>query len=91
LENSTLKGLEIGINGGQLVSERKRNIVVDTMGYIICLFIHAANIYGGRAGMKLLDKVFEKYQLKKIFVDGIYRGEERAFALLLETPFGKRI
>jgi putative transposase len=36
------KGLEVG----KLVKGRKRSIVVDTMGYVICVFVHAANIYG---------------------------------------------
>jgi hypothetical protein len=40
------KGLEVGIDGGKLVKGRKRSIVVDTMGYVICVFVHAANIYG---------------------------------------------
>jgi putative transposase len=40
------KGLDIGTDGGKLVRGRKRSIVVDTMGYVICVFVHAANIYG---------------------------------------------
>ena len=36
----------MGIDGGKLVKGRKRSIVVDTMGYVICVFVHAANIYG---------------------------------------------
>jgi len=36
----------VGIDGGKLVKGRKRSIVVDTMGYVICVFVHAANIYG---------------------------------------------
>ncbi len=69
------KGLEVGFDGGKLVRGRKRSIVVDTMGYVICVLVHAANIYDGKAGMILLDKVFKKYQLKKIFADNTYRGE----------------
>jgi len=30
------KGLEVGFEGGKLVRGRKRSIVVDTMGYVIC-------------------------------------------------------
>jgi putative transposase len=40
------KGLEVGFEGGKLVRGRKRSIVVDTMGYVICVLVHAANIYG---------------------------------------------
>jgi putative transposase len=40
------RGLEVGIDGGKLVKGRKRSIVVDTMGYVICVFVYAANIYG---------------------------------------------
>ena len=36
----------MGIDDGKLVKGRKRSIVVDTMGYVICVFVHAANIYG---------------------------------------------
>jgi putative transposase len=68
------KGLEVGIDGGKLVKGRKRSIIVDTMGYVICVFVHAANIYDGKAGKILLDKVFKKYHLKKVFADNTYRG-----------------
>jgi len=81
------KGLEVGIDGGKLVKGRKRSIVVDTMGYVICVFVHAANIYGCGAThqMEKQEKFYLiKYlkispwcvapHLKKVFADNTYRG-----------------
>lgn len=68
------KGNEIGFDGGKLTNGRKRSILTDTMGYLICVHVHAASLYDGHAGMILLDKAFKKFHLKKIWADKTYRG-----------------
>ena len=68
------KGNDVGVDGGKKVNGRKRSIIVDTMGYLISVFVHPANMYDGNAGVRLLEKVFKKYKLKKIWADNTYRG-----------------
>lgn len=45
------------------------------MGYLIKVYVHAADMNDGQAGKKLLDMLPEKVKLKKIWADGTYRGE----------------
>jgi hypothetical protein len=44
-KNRFSKRLELGIDEGKLMEGRKQSIVVDTIGYVICVFVYAANIY----------------------------------------------
>lgn len=67
---------EVGYDGGKKIKGRKRHIVVDTMGLILCIVIHAANIHDSRAAKDVFTNL--KYRclsgLKLIFADGGYRG-----------------
>lgn len=84
MDTQSVKGtpesaLESGFDGGKLVKGRKRHIVVDTMGYILIVRVHAANIYDGRAAREVLNRLFSLVNtVKKIWADGTYRGEELA-------------
>ncbi len=84
IDTQSVKGtpesaLESGFDGGKLVKGRKRHIVVDTMGYILIVMVHAANIYDGRAAREVLNRLFSLVStVKKIWADGTYRGEELA-------------
>ncbi len=84
MDTQSVKGtpesaLESGFDGGKLVQGRKRHIVVDTMGYILIVRVHAANIYDGRAAREVLNRLFSLVNtVKKIWADGTYRGEELA-------------
>lgn len=42
-----------GFDGGKLVQGRKRHILVDTMGCLIFVRVHAANIYDGQAAQSV--------------------------------------
>jgi putative transposase len=69
------------------VNGRKRHILVDTMGTLLKVLAHAANI-GERAGAeKLLLKVPNKLwtRLEKILVDGGYEGVD--FRAWVEETF----
>ena len=84
IDTQSVKGtpesaLESGFDGGKLVKGRKRHIVVDTMGYILIVMVHAANIYDGRAAREVLSRLFSLMNtVKKIWADGTYMGEELA-------------
>ena len=82
IDTQTVKGTqesgkESGFDGGKLIKGRKRHIIVDTMGYVLIVLVHAANLYDGHAARKVLTALFSKMDtVKKIWADGAYKGEE---------------
>ncbi len=68
---------EIGYDGGKKIKGRKRHIVVDTLGLILSVVIHSANIHDSKAAEGVLKELKDKYLngIVKIFADGGYRGE----------------
>ena len=74
---TTEAGGERGYDAGKKIKGRKRHIVVDTLGFLIEVAVHAANIQD-RDGAKLVfAKLSEdsKHCLQKIWADGGYRGQ----------------
>jgi putative transposase len=68
---------EIGYDGGKKVKGRKRHIVVDTMGLILTVVIHAANVHDSVAAKEVFRRLSDKYLtgLQLIFADGGYLGD----------------
>jgi putative transposase len=57
------------------VKGRKRHILVDTLGLIITLVVHAADIQDPAGGKQVLSKLGRRcMRLKLIWADGGYRG-----------------
>ena len=82
IDSQSVKGtpesyVESGFDGGKLIKGRKRHIIVDTMGYLLVVMVHAANIFDGTAARKVIEKLF--LCLKSIIVmwsDSAYSGAE---------------
>ena len=84
---TTEAGGEHGFDGGKKINGRKRHILVDTMGNLLKVLAHAANI-GERAGAEaLLLKVPHPLwnRLEKILADGGYEGAD--FQTWVEQTF----
>lgn len=68
-----------GFDGGKLVSGRKRNLLVDTLGLVVLAQVTAANVQDVHAGKQLFSAVAQKpdlvLRLQKIFADGGFQGE----------------
>jgi putative transposase len=65
-----------GYDAGKKVKGRKRYIMVDTLGMIICLSFLEANIQDRDGAKILLFKIKDKMpRLIKIFADAAYRGK----------------
>ena len=67
-----------------MITGRKRHIVVDTLGLVLAVVVHAANIQD-RAGAKLvLARLAGRFpRLVKIWADGAYSGGLIAWTLSL--------
>jgi putative transposase len=66
---------EKGYDAGKKVSGRKRHIVTDTMGFVLAIVIHSADIQDRVGARLVLKELRYKYPLmKKILADGGYTG-----------------
>jgi putative transposase len=76
---SSISGHQRGVDGNKKIKGSKRHIIVDTMGLIICLSVHAANIHDSKGAKEVFEKLYEirhdHERLQKIFADGAYEGE----------------
>lgn len=83
-------GEDRGYDGFKKVRGRKRHIMVDTLGNIHSLRVHAANLADSKQGHTLYDLCPKKklYGIKMIFADLGYRGEfvEKTKTLLGFNP-----
>jgi len=60
---------------GKKVKGRKRHIVVDIMGNVLAIVVHAANIHDTKAGIRPAVIAYEKYTtIQKFCGDEGYRG-----------------
>lgn len=72
-----------GFDGGKQIKGRKRFILTDTLGLVLCVLVCAANISEKEGAKALLAKAKIQPQtinlcngIKKVWVDGGYRGED---------------
>ena len=56
-----------GFDGGKKIKGRKRHIAVDTLGNLLSVVVHAANIHDTKAGIFVAKKAFETYPSLKGF------------------------
>jgi len=65
-----------GYDAGKKVSGRKRHIVVDTMGWLLCVIVHVASLQDRDGARLLLEKLKNLFPaLKVVFADGGYAGK----------------
>ena len=82
IDSQSVKGtpesyVESGFDGGKLVKGRKRHIVVDTIGCLIVVWVHAANVFDGTAARQVITNLFLLlHSVKIIWADSAYAGAE---------------
>jgi putative transposase len=86
LDSQSVKTTQVagvrGFDGGKLITGRKRHVLVDTMGLLLAVVVTAASV-SDPAGARLL---FARLggackKLRKVWVDGTYRGTLVAWAV----------
>ena len=59
---------------GEKTKGRKRHIVTDTMGNLLCIHVHAANIHDTKGGVYTFEKALYRYPtIQAGCADGGYR------------------
>lgn len=77
VKTTEVGGPERGFDSGKRVKGRKRHLLVDTLGLLLVVVVTAASVSdqaGAREVLKRLRGTCKK--LRKIWVDGTYRGAE---------------
>ncbi|MBO0780864.1 MAG: IS5 family transposase [Ktedonobacteraceae bacterium] len=79
LDSQSVKTTEIassrGYDAGKKVKGRKRHILVDTMGLLLIVVVHAASIQDRDGAKLMLAKAGHLTRLTHIWADGAYAGE----------------
>ena len=78
-----------GYDGGKKVNGRKRHILVDTLGLLIAVVVHTADIQDRDGGLLVFQRIKNMFtRLKLVWADGGYRGE---FIASAKRIFGRRV
>ncbi|MFS8036740.1 IS5 family transposase [Xanthobacter sp. AM11] len=66
-----------GFDAGKRIKGRKRHIVTDTLGHLVALVVHGADIQDRDGAVAVLDSVRHRYPwLRHVFADGGYGGDK---------------
>jgi putative transposase len=74
---TTESGGERGYDAGKGVWGRKRHVITDTVGNVLDVVVHAADIQDRDGARLLFERLWEKTreQVQKIWADGAYKGD----------------
>lgn len=79
---TTESGGPCGFDPAKRVKGRKRHIVTDTLGLLLAVQVHPANIQDVHGAVPLLREIAERFpKLRHIFADRVYRGPQLVNAL----------
>jgi|GEM_PF-2489443 len=90
IDSQSVKGtpesfVKSGFDGGKLVTGRRRPIVVDTIGCVLVVRVHVANVFGGKAARQVITNLFSSlHTVKKIWGDRAYSGADLSNRVLTQ-------
>ena len=79
VKNTSVAGEQKGFDAGKQVKGRKRHILTDTLGLLICVVVHSAGVQDRDGACLLLEKARDRL-LKIVFADEGYSGKLVEFA-----------
>ena len=83
---TTERGGPHGYDGGKKVNGHKRHLLVDTMGLLLKVAVHAANLQDRESVNLLLEPIKGQFpRLEKVWVDQGYTGKGKTW---IETQLG---
>jgi putative transposase len=91
VKTTRLGGHDRGVDGGKKVKGRKQHIITDTMGLLLSVVVHAANVHDSKGAFSVVERLKSRFsRMTKIIADGGYRGElaeniKRAFGWTFEV------
>ena len=79
IDSQTAKTTEVrgsrGFDGGKLIKGRKRHLLVDTLGMVLYVVVHTADIQDRDGARLLFDKIRARFpRLQLVWADGGYGG-----------------
>ena len=74
VRNTSVAGEEKGFDAGKRIKGRKRHILTDTLGLLICVVVHSAGVQDRNGAHLLLEKARDRL-LKITFADEGYSGK----------------
>ena len=90
VKTTRLGGQDRGYDGGKHIKGRKRHIITDTLGLLLSVVVHAANVHDSKGAPDVIITLKGRFnRLVKIVADGGYRGElidktKAAFGFVLD-------
>lgn len=76
VKTTRMGGIDRGVDGGKKIKGRKRHIITDTMGLLLAVVVHAANVHDSKGANDVITLLKGRFgRLIKIVADGGYRGE----------------
>lgn len=76
VKTTEVGGSERGVDGGKKIKGRKRHLLVDTLGLVLVVLVHAANVADVTASRMLLAAVsLTQPTVQLVWADQGYRGE----------------
>jgi len=89
---TTESGGVAGYDAGKKIKGRKRHIVVDTLGLMVGLIVHSADIQDRDGAVTVLKSILKRWPwLRHIFADGGYAGPKLRGTLQKIAPFTLQI
>jgi putative transposase len=76
VKTTAVGGPERGYDAGKKVAGRKRHLLVDRLGLVLAVVVHAANIQDGVGATLVLARLTHHFwRLRRIWADGAYAGQ----------------
>jgi len=73
---TTGKGEERGFDSGKRIKGRKRFLIVDTIGLVLCIMVMRASRSEPAGGVEILDDLQQRFPtIRKVWADSAYGGE----------------